>query len=630
MSLEKKKKDDETKAKKSLTKKKPLKTPVRKLQEEIKQDSSDEIEAIEESEVVSSKKVVYLEIDDEVTVVYDKVKAIKSKHVYIVAPKRSIIFQSIVNLKILSRKAADEGKKIYLITNDKNGIHLGQKVGISVYNKAGSDGKPALFNTELNDERLRITPLRATVNEIEDEAPMRLTERKLSISEILRKSKRGGAIDVTRIDSAEKKKKKKPKFVIVAPNRHALIALVSISLVILLFIVYIALPGATIYITPSATKLEKSVNITLADFNKNKAELDTHPSHMIASFPISTNVNKSIVHSSTGKQFSDRGANASGVITIYNTSGNAWPLIAETRFQTEDGIVFRIKEAINVPAASTSGPGTVEAFVTADQLDANGLIVGEKGNIEPTRFFLPGLKGDSQSKVYAENSAPLTGGVTDYIAFVSDEDLNAAEARLRDELVQSAIEELEIAVKEKADLSGGDITYVLLEGENAIKVGEPILNIDRGISGKEMKEFEVSGEVLVEGVFYDKDAMLEILKSELLLKKSPQKELLSVNDDSTSYRIFEWDQASGKIKLTANIKGIEQYEIDPDLENGAKLLEKIKEHIVGSDIEEAKLYIQNLPEVNKVEIESWPVWSPTVPSIPDNIDFDIRDAVSVE
>ena len=86
----------------------------------------------------------------------------------------------------------------------------------------------------------------------------------------------------------------------------------------------------------------------------------------------------------------------------------------------------------------------------------------------------------------------------------------------------------------------------------------------------------------------------------------------------------------GKIKLTANIKGIEQYNIDEDTDNGAKLLEKIKEQIVGKDLESAKLYIQNLQQVNKAEIEIWPMWSPTVPNITDNIEVEIRDAVMVE
>jgi len=123
--------------------------------------------------------------------------------------------------------------------------------------------------------------------------------------------------------------------------------------------------------------------------------------------------------------------------------------------------------------------------------------------------------------------------------------------------------------------------------------------------------------------------MLEILKSELMLKKSPQKELLRINEKSTSYRIFDWDEDRGKIKVTANIKGIEQFSIDPTKDNGQRLLNKIKEHIVGKNIEEAKVYIQNLPEINKVQIDSWPVWAPTIPKLPDNIDFEVRDSVTL-
>ena len=87
---------------------------------------------------------------------------------------------------------------------------------------------------------------------------------------------------------------------------------------------------------------------------------------------------------------------------------------------------------------------------------------------------------------------------------------------------------------------------------------------------------------------------------------------------------------TGKIKLTANIKGIEQFAITEETESGERLLKKIREHVAGQDIEKAKQYIQNLPEVNKVEIESWPLWSPTIPNLPDNIEFEVREAVKVE
>ena len=51
---------------------------------------------------------------------------------------------------------------------------------------------------------------------------------------------------------------------------------------------------------------------------------------------------------------------------------------------------------------------------------------------------------------------------------------------------------------------------------------------------------------------------------------------------------------------------------------------KIKEHIAGKDIDEATFYMQNLPEIDRVEIKSWPFWAPTLPTVPDNIEFTIQ------
>lgn len=614
--------------------KKNNETKNEKAEESEELDGELKTEKVEET--VSKKKTVYAEIDDEVTALYDKIKPLKTGHVYIVVPKRAIIFQSVVNLKILKRKAEDDDKKLYLITDDKNGVYLAQQIGIPVYNKADSEGgKPALFSSENVDEKLRITPLKASVNAVEDEAPTRMAERKLSISEILRKKRNSNkVVNISQISGGsaaqKEQKKERSKMVIVAPNRHALIGLIAVSLTILLAIIYIALPGVTIYITPSASVIEKSVNITLADYQKNRAELETHPTHMIASYDISTNVSRSIVFTATGKKFSERGANASGQVTLINTSNEDWDLIAKTRLQTEEGIVFRLTQNTTVPAVSSKGPGKTVAFVTADTVDAYGAIVGARGNLGPSKFFLPGLKKDSQSKIYAESSEPMTGGVTDYISFISKEDLIAAEEQLRQELISSAVKDLRLAVQEKSALVDNASEFILLEGDGAVKSGELKVTVPDGLEGREIKEFTVSGQMLVEGVYYDKISMLQILEDELMLKKSPQKELIKINESSTNYRIFEWDENTGKIKLTANIKGIEEYEIDEEKENGLRLLEKIKDHITGKEIEVAKSYIQNLPEVNKVEIDSWPAWSPTIPNLPENIEFEIREAKMVE
>ena len=102
----------------------------------------------------------------------------------------------------------------------------------------------------------------------------------------------------------------------------------------------------------------------------------------------------------TATGISSGGQKASGKITVYNNYGSApQKLITNTRFQTKDGKIYRIKGAISVP-----GMGMTEATVYADQ-------AGEEYNIVPTEFTLPGLKGGARfEKVFAKSKTAMSGG----------------------------------------------------------------------------------------------------------------------------------------------------------------------------------------------------------------------------
>jgi hypothetical protein len=84
-----------------------------------------------------------------------------------------------------------------------------------------------------------------------------------------------------------------------------------------------------------------------------------------------------------------------------------------TRFISEDGIVYKTEEWINVPAARESNGvteiGAVEVYVKAEALDEGGRIVGSRGNI-PTGTYLsiPGLKFNRE-KVYAKTKENFIG-----------------------------------------------------------------------------------------------------------------------------------------------------------------------------------------------------------------------------
>ncbi|MFA5829496.1 MAG: hypothetical protein WC843_03305 [Candidatus Gracilibacteria bacterium] len=575
---------------------------------------------------LNAKKVIYIEIDDEVTQIYDRLKQLRMKNIYIVAPKRAIIFQSIINLRILKRKAEDLGKNIYIITNDLNGVHLATQIGLTVYDKLEGHEHPSLVSGKFLEDQQNITPLKASINALDDDAPTRQTERKLSISEMIRTGKRKGLAIIAKNLSLKKQKKDaakkgddKGKLVLVAPNRQALIALIVVSLIILLTITYIALPGSTLHLTPKSNVLETSVNIILADVDLNQGELDTHPVHEIPSYTITTTIKKAMTYQATGKNF--QGQNATGVITVINASNQPWPLIANTRFQTSENLVFRSQKYVTVPAQNGNTPGTIDIPVVADPLDAMNQVIGERGNVGPTKFFLPGLSADNQKKLYAENKTNMTGGKTIVNKQIAKEDLAAAQAKMQADLKASAQVELQSVINKQNNQQKTNL--VLLTDSKAIQSGDAKVTIPPNLEGQKLDSFDVQGEITVSGVAYDQTEMMNMLKSELKLKKNPEKRLVHIDDNSLTYRVVDIDAVNKKVKITATIKGIEEFEISPEKENGARLIKKIKEHVVGKDIKEARDYIQNLPEIDKVKVDSWPAWAPTMPSVPDNIRIDV-------
>ena len=64
------------------------------------------------------KDVIYIDIDDDITSVIEKVKTSKTSIVALVPPKRIGVLQSAVNLKLLQRAATSVKKRVVLITND--------------------------------------------------------------------------------------------------------------------------------------------------------------------------------------------------------------------------------------------------------------------------------------------------------------------------------------------------------------------------------------------------------------------------------------------------------------------------------------------------------------------------------
>ncbi len=148
---------------------------------------------------------------------------------------------------------------------------------------------------------------------------------------------------------------------------------------------------------------------------------------------------------------------ASGIITVYNEyTTSRQRLIKNTRFETADGHVYRVRESIMVPGKTGSTPGTLDVRVYADE-------AGEGYNTDGGNLTLPGLKSlkDMYTDIYAKVKTPITGGFNGECAVVSEESKALASKKLQDELRATIAEEVQSRIPEDARYfeSGVTITF---------------------------------------------------------------------------------------------------------------------------------------------------------------------------
>jgi hypothetical protein len=133
---------------------------------------------------------------------------------------------------------------------------------------------------------------------------------------------------------------------------------------------------------------------------------------------------------------------AEGKIFIFNAkSTSVQRLVKNTRFESPDGLIYKIKDSIEVPGASkdTQGnmvPGSIVADVLADG-------TGEQYNLAPGKFTVPGLKGSDQyDNVYGETKAAFTNGFEGEKYIIDETELGTAKQALHIELRDKLLAEL--------------------------------------------------------------------------------------------------------------------------------------------------------------------------------------------
>lgn len=305
---------------------------------------------------------------------------------------------------------------------------------------------------------------------------------------------------------------------------------------------------------------------------------------------IETAVDGSKEYATTGVK--EAQGDVGGKVTIFNNYSKNQPLVATTRLMSKEGILYRLKNRVDVPAG-----GKVEAEVYADKA------TDEAGKLGPTRFTIPGLWEGLQDKIYAQSFESMHGG-NHQIKFMTQTDLDNAYNDL---------------TKTLSDQTAGNLKTQMAAGEEILsKV--IIKNIDEKKSSLavdgEGDKFNVNLKLKVVGVAFAKKD-LEVLSLNQLKKVVPQdKELVSVDYGNLTFMVEKYDLRSREANMMVHLEGAMAMRADNPIFDPEKF--------IGLDKDKIFQYFSTYQEVERVTVKFSPPWIKTVPQMENSIKVIIK------
>jgi hypothetical protein len=355
-------------------------------------------------------------------------------------------------------------------------------------------------------------------------------------------------------------------------------------LIISATLTYLFLPKAAVTVSIK-TKIQSIDTEIKADVKNDSVDLDKK---IIPAKMVSINDEISRNFEATGA----KGASshkARGMITIYNEfSPVTQPLVATTRFLSEDGKLFRLVNSVNIPGFTKVTEeikmGAIEAEVVADE-------AGEDYNIAPARFSIPGFQGsgnEKHAKIYAKSFKAMTGGAkdTETVKSVSESDINSAKNKLASEMNS--------IIKQKIKDEVGQEFTVL---DDAINIIDPTYKTSNAV-GEITSNFTATIKISAKAIVVREQDINEIVKG-LLLRNIGDNSI--VLEDSIAEEIGKSDADFVNSQLTIRTHG--SGKISPNLD-----LEKIKKDILGKNENELESYFKTYPDISQFEISYWPTF----------------------
>ncbi len=530
------------------------------------------------------KDVIYIDIEDDITSIIDKLKNSAEKIVALVPPKGNAVLQSVVNLKLLKRAASGANKQLVVVTSNQALTALAG--GLELYVAKNLQSKPVLAGTAvsepLEDESLEVSD---TIDEVAENTSVDISgddEVELSSEELAVLEASDAPVD--RADTKTAKKPKKGAKSGKVPNfdsfRKKL--LIGGGIALLLIVVLLAVFGrakASIVVRAETTPVDIALE---AKLSTNIAQSDPSANTLKAR---SQEKKQTISQTFAATGQKDIGQKATGRVKLSKLTQTSYTVPAGTRLTANNDTTFTTNEAATIPASVVCFPSFCAQSVNVDvtATDSGVKSNGASGNLS-----------GAPSGTNATFTNPSSGGTSQIAKVVTQEDINKARTQLDQQ--DSA------AVKAELSKAFGEGVKVL---DDSFNVSVGAVNSEPGVD-QQANEAKLSAEVTysILGVQEsDLGAMLDAAVTSQMTNKEQQR----VYDNGLSNAKFEKvssDSRTASYKITA----LAQY--GPQFDT-----ERLKEEVTGKKFGEVRSYLQDLPGVKGVDIKLSPFWARRVPGV---------------
>ena len=568
-----------------------------------------------------NKDVIYIEPEDDITDIINKIENSKEKIVALVPPKKAGVLRSIVNIKLIAKTGTNANKKIVLVTTDPAILRLAATTKLPVTKDLQSAPSiPKIGAEELEEAEL---PSKEEVIEtIAENGEGEVIAEEIEDQEEPKKEENVEEKDDNDTDSKESKKDKKKKkekkvktsgnaFVGWIQEHKGLCIAGGIGLVVLILVLVWAFaiaPAATVTIGIRTTKTNFSKNITFTEVlteensDEGKFYIEQKKTEEKAEVEFEATGQKNVGEKATGSvivwaYFPILGGAASTAVTAGEifTLGDYSFAADETITISWNGVIGEVKS--NCANGSNDQALAKYGCLVYGQVAVTAVQPGASYNIAASNT---GWKAPARVNG-AYSSEDMSGGTDKMITIVQQSDIDAALTKIKSSDENVNKEKLFEEISETSFIVEPSFQQTVGDAVSTPKVGE---EVEKG------KKAKLSVTTTDSVYFIDKTKMEEFIEKEAKLAENFK--VYSINDSFIENFIKTESGYAGKLKAF--------------YVSGPRITENdVVEVVKGKGIGTAKHDLTDINGIREVEIVPSYPWVTSVPNDPERITVNIKE-----